>query len=209
MKLFYAPGTSSLSPHIVLYEAGLSFVAVKVNEHTKVIEGGGDYRKVNPLGYVPALVLDNGTVLTEGAAIVQYIADQVPFKNLAPLNGTIERTKLQSWLNFFSSEIHKGGFSPVFYKGIPEEGKDLFRARLKARFAHLNEHLGSNDYLMGRNYSIADAYFFVVSNWASWVNFDLSPYTNIASYRERIGERAAVRSALEAEGLIPWPNSHP
>ena len=161
------------------------------------------------MGYVPALVLDNGTVLTEGAAIVQYIADQVPFKNLAPLNGTIERTKLQSWLNFFSSEIHKGGFSPVFYKGIPEEGKDVFRARLKARFAHLNEHLGSNDYLMGRNYSIADAYFFVVSNWASWVNFDLSPYTNVVSYRERIGKRAAVRSALEAEGLIPWPNSHP
>ena len=122
MKLFYAPGTSSLSPHIVLYEAGLSFVAVKVNEHTKVIEGGGEYRKVNPLGYVPALVLDNGTVLTEGAAIVQYIADQVPFKNLAPPNGTIERTKLQSWLNFFSGEMHKGGFSPVFYKGIPEEG---------------------------------------------------------------------------------------
>ena len=161
------------------------------------------------MGYVPALVLDNGTVLTEGAAIVQYIADQVPFKNLAPPNGTIERTKLQSWLNFFSGEMHKGGFSPVFYKGVPEEGKDVFRARLKARFAHLNEHLGSNEYLMGRNYSIADAYFFVVSNWASWVNFDLSPYTNIASYRERIGERAAVRSALEAEGLIPWPNSHP
>jgi glutathione S-transferase len=97
MKLFYAPGSSSLSPHIVLYEAGLSFVAVKVNEHTKVIEGGGDYREVNPLGYVPALLLDNGTVLTEGAAIVQYIADQVPFKNLAPPNGTIERTKLQSY----------------------------------------------------------------------------------------------------------------
>jgi glutathione S-transferase len=92
--------------------------------------------------------------------------------------------------------MHKGGFSPVFYKGIPEEGKDVFRARLKARFAHLNEHLGSNDYLMGRNYSIADAYFFVVSNWASWVNFDLSPYTNVTSYRERIGECAAVRSAL-------------
>jgi glutathione S-transferase len=209
MKLFYAPGSSSLLPHIVLYEAGLSFVAVKMNEHTKVIEGGGDYRKVNPLGYVPALVLDDGTVLTEGAAIVQYIADQAPLKNLAPPHGTIERTKLQSWLNFFSSEMHKGGFSPLFYKGIPEEGKDVFRARLKARFAHLNEHLRCNDYLMGRNYSVADAHFFVVSNWASWVNFDLSPYTNVASYRERIGERAAVRSALEAEGLIPWPNSPP
>ena len=110
------------------------------------------------MAYVPALVLDNGTVLTEWAAIVQYIADQVPFKNLAPLNGTIERTKLQSWLNFFSSEMNKGGFSLLFYKGVPEEGKDVFRARLKARFAYLNEHLGCNDYLMGRNYSIADAY---------------------------------------------------
>jgi glutathione S-transferase len=131
MKLFYAPGSSSLLPHIVLYEAELPFAAVKINEHTKVIEGGGDYRKVNPLGYVPALVLDDGTLLTEGAAIVQYIADQVPSKNLAPPNGTIERTKLQSWLNFLSSEMHKGGFSPLFYKGIPEEGKDVFRARLK------------------------------------------------------------------------------
>ena len=209
MKLFYAPGSSSLLPHIVLYEAGLPFAAVKINEHTKVIEGGGDYRKVNPLGYVPALVLDDGTVLTEGAAIVQYIADQAPLKNLAPPNGTIQRTKLQSWLNFFSSEMNKGGFSLLFYKGIPEEGKDVFRARLKARFAHLNEHFGSNEYLMGRNYSVADAHFFVVSSWAGWVNFDLSPYTNIASYRERIGERDTVRSALEAEGLIPWPSSPP
>jgi glutathione S-transferase len=209
MKLFYAPGSSSLLPHIVLYEAELPFAAVKINEHTKVIEGGGDYRKVNPLGYVPALVLDDGTLLTEGAAIVQYIADQVPSKNLAPPNGTIERTKLQSWLNFLSSEMHKGGFSPLFYKGIPEEGKDVFRARLKVRFAHLNEHLGSNQYLIGRDYSVADAHFFVISNWASWVDLDLSPYPNVVSYRERIGGRAAVRSALQAEGLIPWPSSPP
>jgi glutathione S-transferase len=209
MKLFYAPGSSSLLPHIVLYEAGLPFAAVKINEHTKVIEGGGDYRQVNPLGYVPALVLDDGTLLTEGAAIVQYIADQVPSKNLAPPNGTIERTKLQSWLNFFSSEMHKGGFSPLFYKDVPEQGKDIFRVRLKARFAHLDEHLGRNEYLMGRDYSVADAHFFVVSNWASWVKFDLSPYASVASYRKRIGGRIAVRAALEAEGLIPWPSSPP
>jgi glutathione S-transferase len=209
MKLFYAPGSSSLLPHIVLYEAGLPFAAVKINEHTKVIEGGGDYRKVNPLGYVPALVLDDGTLLTEGAAIVQFIADQVPSKNLAPPNGTIERTKLQSWLNFFSSEMHKGGFSPLFYKGVPEQGKDIFRERLKTRFAHLDEHLSRNEHLMGRDYSVADAHFFVVSNWSSWVKFDLSPYANIASYRERIRGRIAVRAALEAEGLIPWPNSPP
>jgi glutathione S-transferase len=209
MKLFYAPGSSSLLPHIVLYEAGLPFTAIKVDEHTKKIEGGGDYKKVNPLGYVPALVLDNGTLLTEGAAIVQYIADQVPSKNLAPLNGTIERTKLQSWLNFFSSELHKGGFSPLFYKGVPEEGKNVFRARLVARFGYLDQHLSGNEYLMGRDYSVADAHFFVVSNWASWVNFDLSPYANIVSYRERVRAREAVHSAMEAEGLIPWPTSPP
>jgi glutathione S-transferase len=117
MKLFYASGSSSLLPHIVLHEAGLPFEAIKINEHTKVIETGGDYRKVNRLGYVPALVLDDGSLLTEGAAIVQYIADQVPTKKLAPPNGTIDRTRLQAWLNFFSSEMHKGGFSPLFYRG--------------------------------------------------------------------------------------------
>jgi len=206
MKLFYFPGSSSLSVHIVLREAGLPFTMVKIDEHTKIIEGGGDYRKVNPLGQVPALQLDDGTLLTEGVAIVQYIADQVPNQKLAPPNGTIERTKLQSWLNFLSSEMHKGGFSPLFYKGIPEEGKSVFRARLAARFAHIDEHLGSNKYLMGRDYSVADAHLFVVSNWASWVNFDLSPYPNVVSYRERVGARAAVRSAMEAEA---WPTSPP
>jgi glutathione S-transferase len=209
MKLFYAPGSSSLLPHIVLREAGLPFAALKINEHTKVIEGGGDYRKVNPLGYVPALVLDDGTLLTEGPAIVQYIADQVPSKNLAPPNGTIERAKLQAWLNFFSSEMHKGGFSPLFNKGMPEEGKNIFRKRLTARFAHLDHHLSSNEYVMGHDYSIADLHLFVVSNWASWVDFDLSPYTNVTSHRKRIGVRAAVQAALEAEGLIPWPSSLP
>jgi len=209
MKLFYAIGSSSLSPHIVLHEAGLSFAAIKVNEHTKVIESGDDYRKVNPLGYVPALVLDDGTLLTEVAAIVQYIADQAPTRNLAPPNGTIERTKLQAWLNFLSSEMHKGGFSPLFYPGIPEEGRDVFRKRLVARFTHLDEHLGGNEYLLGRDYSVADAHLFVISNWAGWVNFDLSPYRNVVSYRNRIGLRPAVRSALEAEGLIPWPSLRP
>jgi glutathione S-transferase len=209
MKLFYAPGSSSLLPHIVLYEAGLPFIAVKVNEHTKVIEGGGDYRQVNPLGYVPALELDDGTLLTEGPAIVQYIADQVPSKNLAPPNGTIARTTLQAWLNFLSSEIHKGGFSPLFYKGMPEEAKNIFRARLTARFTYLDQHFSGSEYLMGRDYSIADAHLFVVSNWARWVNFDLSPYPSVTSYRGRIGARAAVHAALDAEGLIPWPNSPP
>jgi len=209
MKLFYARGSSSLLPHIVLYEAGLPFEAVKINEHTKLIEAGGDYRKVNPLGYVPALVLDDGALLTEGAAIVQYIADQVPTKNLAPPNGTIDRTRLQAWLNFFSSEMHKGGFSPLFYKGVPEEAKEVFRGRLVVRFAHVDQHLKKNEYLLGRDYSLADAHFFVISNWAGWVNFDLSPYSAVLTHRERIGSRPAVLAALNAEELVPWPPTQP
>ena len=158
MKLFYASGSSSLLPHIVLLEAGLPFTAIQIDEHTKVIEGGGDYRTVNPLGYVPALLLDEGTLLTEGPAIVQFIADQVPSKQLAPLNGTIERTKLQAWLNFFSSEMHKGAFGPLFYKGISEESKEVFRRRLRARFAYLDQHLADHEYLMGDEFTVADAH---------------------------------------------------
>ena len=209
MKLYYAAGSSSLLPHIVLHEAGLKFEAVKIDEHTKVIEGGGDYRNVNPLGFVPALVLADGTVLTEGAAIVQYVADQVPAKRLAPPNGTIERVKLQAWLNFFASEMHKGGFSPLFYKGVPEEGRDVFRKRLVARFAHLDQHMANSTHLLGDTYSVADAHFFVVSNWASWVNFDLSPFAHVVAYRARIAGRPAVRAAMMAEGLVPWPDKPP
>src|SRR5436309_12248803 len=128
MKLFYASGSSSLLPHIVLLEAGLPFTAIQIDEHTKVIEGGGDYRTVNPLGYVPVLQLDDGTLLTEGPAIVQYIADKVPDKKLAPPNGTMERTKLQMWLNFITSELHKG-FSPLFNPSMPDEAKKIFRER--------------------------------------------------------------------------------
>jgi glutathione S-transferase len=196
MKLFYAPGSSSLLSHIVLHQAELPFEPVRIDEHTKAISGGGDYRSVNPLGYVPALVLDDGTLLTEGAAIVQYVADLVPGKKLVPPNGTIERVKLQSWLNFFASEIHKRGFSPLFYKGVPEEGRDVFRTRLKARFTHLDRHLASSEYLMGRDYSVADAYLFVVSNWAGWVDFDLSPYSAVLAHRQRIGARPEVVVAL-------------
>jgi glutathione S-transferase len=203
MKLFYAPGSSSLLPHIVLLEAGLPFTAIGIDEHTKVIEGGGDYRMVNPLGYVPALVLDDGTLLTEGPAIVQYIADQVPAKRLAPPNGTIERTKLQAWLNFFSSEMLKGAFGPLFYKGISEESKVVFRRRLAARFAHLDRHLADHAYLVGDDFTIADAHSFTVTNWAPRVDVDLSPYSNVLSHRKRIAARPTVEAAMQAEGPIP------
>ena len=209
MKLFYAPGSSSLLPHIVLHEAGLPFELIKINEHTKAIQGGGEFRSVNPLGYVPALALDDGTLLTEGAAIVQYISDLVPGRQLAPPNGTIERVKLQAWLNFCASELHKGGFSPLFYKGIPEEGRDVFRVRLRTRFSYLDQHLSENTYLMGREYSVADAHFFVISNWASWVKFDLSTFGAVLTHRQRVGSRRAVMAALKAEGLVPWPATQP
>jgi glutathione S-transferase len=209
MKLFYARGSSSLLPHIVLREAGLPFQLIQIDEHSKAISGGGDFRNVNPLGYVPALVLDDGTLLTEGAAIVQYIADLVPEKKLAPPNGTIERVKLQAWLNFVASEMHKGGFSPLFYEGVPEEGRDVFRLRLRKRFSLLDGHLSSNAYLMGSAFTVADVHLFVVSNWANWVNFDLSPYPAVRAYRERLGARPAVIAALETERLVPWPSSQP
>src|SRR5262249_8040563 len=154
---------------------------------------GGDYRAVSPLGYVPALILEDGTLLTEGAAIVQYISDQVPQKKLAPANGTIERAKLQAWLNFFSSELHKGGFSPLFYTGMPEQAKGIFRSRLLRRFAHLDAHLSCNDYLMGADYSVADAHLFVISNWAGWVNFDLSPMLFVFATAIVPGRRCSQR----------------
>ena len=141
----------------------MAFTAIKIDEHTKAIESGGDYRTVNPIGYVPALLLDDGTLLTEGAAIVQYIADQVPSKRLAPLNGTIERAKLQAWLNFFSSEMHKGAFGPIFHKGVSEESKDVFRDRLRTRYTHLDRHLADHEYLMGKDFTIADANSFAVT----------------------------------------------
>ena len=137
MKLYYAPGVCSLSPHIVLKESGLPFEAIKTDIKAKTTEGGGDYKKTNPLGYVPALALDDGTILTEGPAIVQYIADKVPDKKLAPVNGTLERYKVQSWLNFLSSEVHKG-FSPLFNPAMPDEAKKIARDRLATRFACLS-----------------------------------------------------------------------
>lgn len=201
MKLYYSPGACSLSPHIVLHEAGLPFEKVKADTKTKVMDGGGDYRTVNPLGYVPALALDDGTLITEGPAIVQYVADKVPDKKLAPPAGTLERTKLQSWLNFVSTELHKG-FSPLFNPTMPEEAKAIFRDRLATRFAHVDKHLAGNDYLMGKSFSVADAYLFVVTNWTVPTKIDLSPYPNILAFRKRMSERPAVQAALKAEGLM-------
>jgi glutathione S-transferase len=157
MKFFYSPGTSSLLPHIALSESGLAFEAIRVDEHTKVTDKGGDFRTINPLGYVPALQLDDDTILTEAVAIVQFIADKVPVKRLAPPNGTLDRAKLQSWLNFFSAEVHVGCFCPLFHTEIPQVVKTIFRERLGSRLVHVEHHLAQAEYLMGKDFSVADA----------------------------------------------------
>jgi glutathione S-transferase len=202
MKLYYLPGASSLFPHIVLVEAGLPFDAIKVDEHTKAIEGGGDYRSVNPLGYVPALLLDDGTVLTEASSIAQYVCDLVPAKRLAPPNGTLERVKLQSWLNFISSEMQLGCFCPLFDREIPSAVKTIFGRRLDSHFAHVEGHLVENTYLLGNDFSIADLYLFVVSNWARSASLDLSLYPRVLALRKSIGRRPAVQEAMRRENLI-------
>lgn len=201
MRLFYTPATSSLFPHIVLNEAGLPFEKMKVDEHTTLMETGDSYRTINPLGFVPALQLDDGTVLTEGAAIVQYIADQAPTKELAPPNGTLARTKLQVWLNFIASEIQMGCFCPLFHPTTSEQGQAMYRERLGSRLAHVEGHLTQSAYMLGERFSLADAYLFVVSNWSRAAKVDLSPYPRILALRKRVGGRPAVQATLRAEGL--------
>ena len=201
MKLYYSPGACSLSPHIALQESGLSYEAIAAPTKTHKLADGTDYYSINPLGYVPLLVLDDGTKLREGPAIVQYIADQVPAKKLAPANGSLERYKLQEWLNFIGTELHKG-FSPLFTPGMPEEAKTLARTRLAARLQWLDGELANKTYLMGDSFTVADGYLFTVSNWAQHVGVDLSGYANLLAYRARVGARPAVIETMKAEGLI-------
>src|ERR1700744_4992255 len=203
MKLYYAPGTISLMPHAALLESGLSFVAVRVDEASKKMADGGDYLAINPLGYLPALALDDGSVLLEAAAIAQYIADRDPRGRLAPPPGTIERARLQGWLNFLSSELHKGGLGPLFYAGLDERAKDVFRERLRARFAFVDQHLSTREYLLGKDYSIADAGLYTMTGWMPRVGFDVGAYPNLAAHHARIADRAAVREVHRIEGSIP------
>jgi glutathione S-transferase len=209
MRLYYSPGSSSLASHIALIEAALPFEALRVDEHTKAMEGGGDYRQVHWLGYVPALLLDDGTLLTEGAAILQHVAELAPERNLVPPAGTVERARLQAWLNFLSSEVHKSGFSPLFNPAMPETGKRIFRDGLALRLTHLDRHLAAHEHFLASGYSVADAVCFVVTSWANWVDVDLTPYPNLRAHRERIGARPAVQAALAAEGMVPWPDKAP
>ncbi|MCC4115828.1 glutathione transferase GstA [Aromatoleum toluclasticum] len=201
MKLFLKPGACSLSPHIVLEEAGLKYETEVVDLQTKVTASGADYLKINPKGYVPALQLDNGEVITEGPAIVQYLADQAPGKKLAPANGTIERYKLQGWLTFIGTEIHKT-FSPFFNPATPAEWKATCRANLERRFGYVAEQLAGKDYLMGSDFSVADAYLFTVAGWAKYIELDLSQWPALAAYQARVAARPAVVAAMKAEGLL-------
>jgi len=201
MKLYYSPGACSLSPHIVLLESGLAFQAVMASTKTHRLADGTDYYTINPKGYVPLLELDSGERLSEGPAIVQWIADQAPEKKLAPPAGTMARYRLVEWLNFISTELHKG-FSPLFTPGMPEEAKALFRSKLGDRFAHVDAALAEQPFLLGEDFSVADAYLFVVAGWSKHVGVDLSRFAHLARFIERVGARPAVQQAMRAEGLI-------
>ena len=201
MKLYYSPGACSLSPHIALQEAGLAYTPVLASTKSHKLQDGTDYYTINPLGYVPLLELDSGERLREGPAIVQYIADQVPDKQLAPANGTLARYRLQEWLNFIGTELHKG-FSPLFNPATPEEYKPVVRERLLQRLQWVDSQLAAKQYLMGDQFTVADGYLFTVTNWTQPTNLDISGLANLAAYRERVGARPAVQAAMKAEGLL-------
>jgi glutathione S-transferase len=200
MKLYYSPGACSLSPHIALREAGLDFTLEKTDLRSKQTVSGGDIRRDNPKGMVPVLVLDNGDVLTEGPAIVQWIADQNPDAELAPAAGTMPRYHLMEWLNFITSELHKS-YSPLFNPNAPEEYKAIARTALAERYAFVNDKLAGGPYLMGRQFTVADGYLFTVTNWARIVKFDLTSYPNVVAFQERVRARPKVQEAMKAEGL--------
>jgi len=201
MKLYYSPGACSLSPHIALHEAGLPFEPVLASTKSHKLQDGTDYYGINALGYVPLLELDDGTRLREGPAIVQYIADQVPDKHLAPAAGTLERYRLQEWLTFVGTELHKG-FSPLFNAATPDEYKALVKEKLAGRFGWLDSQLDGKTWLMGDTFTVADGYLFTVSNWAQHVGLDLSGFANLAAWRGRVAARPGVQAALKAEGLL-------
>jgi len=200
MKLYYSPGACSYAPHIALYEAGLPFEAIKVDLRTHTLADGTDYHAINPKGYVPLLELDDGTRLTEVAVILQYIADRRPGR-LAPAFGSIERYRLMEWLNFISSELHKQ-FNPLWYPDTPAATIQTQRARLAKRFDHLNPILSSQPYLMGANFTVADAYLHAILDWTGVLKVDLTPWPGLVQFRQRMAARPAVTKAHQAEHTI-------
>lgn len=200
MKLYYAPAVCSLASHIALEEAGLRYETVQVDLRSKTLPDGSDYRQLCLQGYVPALQLKNGEWLTEGPAILQYIADQAPAMNLAPANGSFARYRLQSLLNFVATELHKN-FSPLFDKTAHADAKTAARARLDTRLQQTEQQLGAQNFLLGDYFTVADAYLFTVLGWADIVKVDLSPFPYLQQFRQRVLSRPAVQRVMQAEGL--------
>ena len=200
MKLYYSPGACSLSPHIALLEAGLPYDLVKVDLRAKKLENGDDYLKVNPKGQVPALQLDSGEIVTEGPVIVQMIADRVG-KDLAPARDSAERYKLLEWLNFITAELHKN-FGPMFSPVLADDAKAFFRDRVMGKFKYIDSQLGGRDYLMGKQFTVADGYLFTMLSWAERMKFDLSAMPNLLAYKARVAARPKVQEALNREGLL-------
>ena len=201
MKLYYKSGACSMASHIALRESGLTFEREAVDTQKKKTETGRDYLQINPKGYVPALEIDNGEVLTEGPAILQYIGDRKPESGLAPAAGTWERSRLQEWLNFVTSEIHKG-FSPLFRPTTPDEYKAIARETLLKRLDYTAQHLAGKSYLLGDNFTVADAYLFTVLNWRKRINLTFDRWPVLEEYQARVAARPQVQAAMKAEGLI-------
>jgi glutathione S-transferase len=201
MKLYYTPGACSLAPHIVAREAGVKLDLEKVDLGTGKTATGATYAEINPKGYVPALKLDTGEVLTEASALVQFLADQAPQAQLAPAAGTSERYRLLEWLGFISTEVHKG-FGPLWNPAMPDGAKAIAKTNLGKRFAYLDAHLARGPYLLGERFTVADAYLFTVASWAAFHAIDLKPYPNLQAYLARVAARPRVREALAAEGLL-------
>ena len=201
MKLYYTPGVCSMSPHIVLCELGLPHELVKVDLATHMTADGRDYTVINPKGYVPALELDDGQLLTEGPAIVQYLADLKPAAGLLPPAGTIERARVQEWLTFIGTELHKS-FSPLFNPNASADWKAAALANIQRRLGYVVKMLTGRDYLTGANFCVADAYLFTVIGWTRFQNIDLAPWPAIAAYQQRVMARPAVQAAMRDEGLI-------
>ena len=201
MKLYYSPGACSLSPHIALLEAGLPYDLVKVDLRAKKLENGDDYLKVNPKGQVPALGLDNGELATEGPVIVQMIADKAPAKNLAPARDSAERYKLQEWLTYINGELHKN-IGPLFNPALSDDAKAVFKDRATGKFRYVDGQLAGHDYLMGKQFTVADGYMFTMLRWADAMKFDLAGLSNLKAYQARVGARPKVQEALVKEGLM-------
>ena len=201
MKLYYTPGACSLSPHIALLEAGLPYELVKVDLRAKKLENGDDFLQVNPKGQVPVLALDSGELVTEGPVIIQMIADKAKDKNLAPGRDSAERYKLLEWLNFITTELHKN-FSPLFQPAIPDEVKNFFKDRLMAKLKYIESQLAGRDYLLGKQFTVADGYLFVMLAWADRLKLDLSGFSNLMAYKARVAARPKVQEALTKEGLL-------